>query len=177
MESDREPFAPHRGGRRGVGIAEGRRQRRSTARATTGTAPPTRAKRAPSVAVVVAIVAVAARGVPPRGAPLWCLIHVLVRFFASTCGSGAVPFAPRRAGCLVLARWFMWWGVVSLRHMGRARCLRQPPWNFHGGWRVPAVRLVGFVLFRFLAETRPGRRRFRVVRFGLVGALASGVVG
>ena len=87
---------------------------------------------------------------------MWCLIHVLVRFFASTCGSGAVPFAPRRAGCLVLARWSMWWGVVSLRHMGRARCLRQPPWNFHGGWRVPAVRLVGFVRFRFLAETRPG---------------------
>ncbi len=118
MEGNREPFAPHRGGRRGVGTAQGRRQRRSTTTAITSTAPPTRATRASPVAVAVVFVAVDARGVPPRGALLWCLIHVLVRFYAATRGSGAVPFAPRRAGCLVLARWSMWWGVVSRRHMG-----------------------------------------------------------
>ena len=100
MEGNRESLAPHRGGRSGVGIAEGRRLQRSTARATTGTAPPTRATRASSVAVAVVFVAVVARGGPPWGSPLWCLIRVLLRFFAATCGSGAVLSASRRAGCV-----------------------------------------------------------------------------
>ena len=132
MEGNREPFAPHRGGRRGVGTAEGRRLQRSTTRATTGTAPPTRATRASSVAVAVVFVAVVARGGPPWGSPLWCLIRVLLRFFAATCGSGAVLSASRRAGC----------AGPGGRPCGGASS------RFHGQWSMVDSSGLGFAHYR-----------------------------
>ena len=53
--------------------------------------------------------------------------HSTIRLF----GGGAVCIA---AGRLRWARWSMWWGVLSLRHMGQARCRLHRDGSQLRGW-------------------------------------------